>query len=486
MAYRYWIGGDGDYEDSSHWSDTSGGTGGFSIPTTNDNIFFDINSSAIDYTVSAIDIYQYCKDLTVTAPLTGKLSLFTNQVIAGNISIVDNQTILFYWILDSYENSNDRTIDIGNNTGTDAFSIEFRDTDNLGITYTLLSDIILLNSVNLINNCIIDFNNYTITCDQLYTNSSSTLNNASINYTSVLTIDSPVTNGLDITVRLSTTIPIYPQQLNFNYNNTVDNLNITNNPDATGGELLEILLNTDVTITNINDIGNLAHTFQVTDNSNIFSVENFNVKGSSSNLIDVIAVMGSIGGLQLCDWIKVDGGFVTPSNTWFAGINGIDNALGTSNWEFQEYNMDLGDNSIDVTPININSIFNHNIIADTSNFLITTINTIISRGIIVTLDTTNYIVSVGDIIFLRTWGIVADTARYIITGINVNIIAPLRTIWNDSNKPSSSWTNTDKPSTSWNESNKPNTTWASDNKPSNSWASDNKPSNTWTDITKGQ
>src|SRR5690606_16109798 len=41
---RYWIGGGGDWNDASHWSETSGGTGGACIPTVNNDVYFDGNS----------------------------------------------------------------------------------------------------------------------------------------------------------------------------------------------------------------------------------------------------------------------------------------------------------------------------------------------------------------------------------------------------------------------------------------------------------
>src|SRR4051794_2261012 len=44
MANRYWIGGDGNIGDTAHWSATSGGAGGVSVPTSSDNVFFDSNS----------------------------------------------------------------------------------------------------------------------------------------------------------------------------------------------------------------------------------------------------------------------------------------------------------------------------------------------------------------------------------------------------------------------------------------------------------
>ena len=46
MATRYWVGGTGtwDASDTTHWSSTSGGSGGFSVPGSIDTVFFDGNS----------------------------------------------------------------------------------------------------------------------------------------------------------------------------------------------------------------------------------------------------------------------------------------------------------------------------------------------------------------------------------------------------------------------------------------------------------
>ena len=69
MANRYWVGGTGDWDDSSttHWSDTSGGSSGASIPTSSDDITFDNNSHNDNYTVTVVDT-AYCADITMDKP----------------------------------------------------------------------------------------------------------------------------------------------------------------------------------------------------------------------------------------------------------------------------------------------------------------------------------------------------------------------------------------------------------------------------------
>jgi hypothetical protein len=65
MANRYWVGGTGTWNTTSttNWSDTSGGSGGFSVPTSADSIFFD---QAGTYTVTMTGALN-CLDITVSA-----------------------------------------------------------------------------------------------------------------------------------------------------------------------------------------------------------------------------------------------------------------------------------------------------------------------------------------------------------------------------------------------------------------------------------
>jgi len=65
MADRYWIGGAGTWNTSSttNWSDASGGSSGFSVPTVADNVFFD---QAGTYTVTMTGALA-CLDITVSA-----------------------------------------------------------------------------------------------------------------------------------------------------------------------------------------------------------------------------------------------------------------------------------------------------------------------------------------------------------------------------------------------------------------------------------
>lgn len=84
MANRYWVGGTGNWNTTAHWSTTSGGSGGASIPTSSDNVIFDTNSHNDNYTVTLpSNVAAYCNDFTANNP-TGKIATFVASDSAGS------------------------------------------------------------------------------------------------------------------------------------------------------------------------------------------------------------------------------------------------------------------------------------------------------------------------------------------------------------------------------------------------------------------
>ena len=75
MADRYWRGGAGTWNTTSttNWSDTSGGTGGFSVPTASDNVIFD-------------------QAATYSVVMTGALACLSITVSAGTVSFTTGTT----------------------------------------------------------------------------------------------------------------------------------------------------------------------------------------------------------------------------------------------------------------------------------------------------------------------------------------------------------------------------------------------------------
>lgn len=111
MANRYWVGNGGDWQDTAHWSTSSGGAGGAAEPTSADNVYFDANSfSSAGQHITFNDTFHFgaCKDLDFTGvtndpgfsygyayyPLNvyGSLKLTTGMHIQSGISFTFRAT----------------------------------------------------------------------------------------------------------------------------------------------------------------------------------------------------------------------------------------------------------------------------------------------------------------------------------------------------------------------------------------------------------
>ena len=81
MTTKYWVGNGGNWSDTAHWSSTSGGTGGASVPSTGDTATFDANSASSGYNVD------------VSAPIlchldtTNQVNLSLNILSGGSLSL---------------------------------------------------------------------------------------------------------------------------------------------------------------------------------------------------------------------------------------------------------------------------------------------------------------------------------------------------------------------------------------------------------------
>lgn len=85
MANRYWVGGTAAWDGTAgtKWSDTSGGAGGATVPTSVDDVFFDANSGANTVTLGS-GYNPSIRVLTMTA--------FTGTLDFGNQNITLNRT----------------------------------------------------------------------------------------------------------------------------------------------------------------------------------------------------------------------------------------------------------------------------------------------------------------------------------------------------------------------------------------------------------
>lgn len=91
MANRYWVGGTASWDGTAgtKWSDTSGGSGGFSVPTTADDVFFDGASGASTVTIATGN--TGAKSITCTG-FTGTITGTIAISVAGSITLVAGMT----------------------------------------------------------------------------------------------------------------------------------------------------------------------------------------------------------------------------------------------------------------------------------------------------------------------------------------------------------------------------------------------------------
>ena len=103
MANRYWVGGASTWNTTSttNWSTTSGGTGGASVPTAADSVFFDQAGTytvtctgaltCLDFTVSAGTV-SFINGTTPTFAISGSMSLLAGTVWSSTGAITFNAT----------------------------------------------------------------------------------------------------------------------------------------------------------------------------------------------------------------------------------------------------------------------------------------------------------------------------------------------------------------------------------------------------------
>lgn len=89
MADRYWVGGTGTWDaTTTHWSATSGGAAGASVPTLSDDVFFNSASNATGYTVTKTAATAV-KSINIAAPATGTLTFSNTAVLStyGDVTV---------------------------------------------------------------------------------------------------------------------------------------------------------------------------------------------------------------------------------------------------------------------------------------------------------------------------------------------------------------------------------------------------------------
>jgi hypothetical protein len=107
----YWVGGTGNWNDlaGTHWAISSGGGGSVAnYPLAHDDVVFNSASGSANYTVTNNINIAYCRNLTISAPSSGNLTLigtsFTQLAVFGNVTLYSGliTTATMYLSFESY------------------------------------------------------------------------------------------------------------------------------------------------------------------------------------------------------------------------------------------------------------------------------------------------------------------------------------------------------------------------------------------------
>jgi hypothetical protein len=334
MADRYWVGGSGTWDATStaHWSATSGGASGASVPTTNDNVFFDTVLAAsvtltgslncLDLNVTRGTNFSSTGTLTITRNFNGSLA---NWSATGTITFISSTSATFLPAPSSMPCS----IIVNKPTGT----------------LTLTGNLNLSSSTRTLTLTAGTFNaaGYTVTTGLVSITGSTTR---------TLTMGSGLwtLSGTGTVWNAATTTG-----LTFNVNTANILLSDTSTTARTfaGGDLTYNKLTiggttgiSTLTINGANTFSELASTKTVAHtitfpSSTTTTVGAWSISGTAGNLViltpstaaTAYTLTKSGGGVVSADYLSISYSTATPSSTWYAGANSV-NTIGNSGWIF--------------------------------------------------------------------------------------------------------------------------------------------------------
>jgi hypothetical protein len=96
----YWVGGSGNWNEVSHWAASSGGTGGYCLPTSIDNVYFDANSftdinQGVFVNITEVEVNNMEWAGVLYNPAFGSLSNLYNLKLNGSLTIDPNMNFNF-------------------------------------------------------------------------------------------------------------------------------------------------------------------------------------------------------------------------------------------------------------------------------------------------------------------------------------------------------------------------------------------------------
>lgn len=336
MANRYWVGGSGNWSDNTnHWSDSSGGSPGASLPTSSDDVFIDAKSGTGTLTIND---NAYCRNINFTNSTLLTLAGSSSFYITGQLTLISGMTFSHtgYWYFSgngSYDinffNYTIESIQFYGNTGT--FTLQ----NNLTITNYFYFYAGTFNA-----------NGYNVTLKSF------NCNNGSDNYNTI-NLGSGIwtftgTGGLFSISESATTI-----------NRGTSTVVISNTTSTSKNFYLYGKTFYNFTITGDNVFLWYSGTFNKLSLNNAgktngtkfesgltYTVNSFLTNGSSDNLVKIDSYnsasqfnLSKSSGIVECDYLDISNSKATGGAKWYAGANSTDSGNNTG-WIFGTYDDD--------------------------------------------------------------------------------------------------------------------------------------------------
>ncbi len=339
MASRYWVGGTGTWDQTAHWSATSGGAGGASVPTLSDDVIFNASSfTAGGQSVTIDDYGREMKSLNFTG-VTNSPTFNADGfdfAVYGSVTFISAMTValgfgIFYIdppasgtaTLTTAGHTLDCSLFCGVYVGGDTLVLA----DNLSILGGLSVENITFNANGknitayyevAFFNTVVNIANSTVTSeDEFSLNGSS-----SITATNSTIILNSTSSGLSGFYGNGGTYNI----VRFDRGASVGENRITGSN----------------TIAELYDLGTTAHTLKFSAGTTNTITNTFDVSGASGAVISLDTITGTgtfilskASGIVSSDYLSIKNSAATGGASWYAGAHST-NVSGNTGWIFPD------------------------------------------------------------------------------------------------------------------------------------------------------
>jgi len=353
MADRYWILGTGTWSSTNtvNWSDSSGGLGGFSVPTAADNVFFDANSNVGTgaFTVTMANSPRVCNDFTASG-LDGAMTLAGTAIgltVSGSLTFQATNFTLTYTGTTTFNATT-----TGKTITTNGVSFGGIVTFNgvvgswsLGSAFSGTGIILTNGTLNLAG--------YTTTLSLRFTTATGTknltFNGGTIVCTGATTtaFNNTAPTGFTTTAGTGTGTISMTSASAKTFVGNGSTFNCTLNQGGAGA----------LTITGSNTFGNITNTYKTTGATSILftaattsTFADWNASGESTRLLTIGSVtaashtLSKASGTVSADFLSISRSTATGGAGWYAGANSTDGG-NNSGWIFTAPPAPSGSNS---------------------------------------------------------------------------------------------------------------------------------------------